>query len=734
MRALEPLFRRGAPLGALALFLTACASAPRTEAPVAPAQPTAPTPALEPEPELLRASQNIELTGTELGSMWTFENAPVDYWRDEYGFTATADWLEHVRLSSVRFGGFCSASFVSPDGLVMTNHHCARGCVDAVSTAENDYIENGFYAATRAEEKVCPNLFLDQLVEIEDVTGRLQGAAPAGAADEAVAAALEATRTQLEEEGEAASDFECQVVSLFQGGQYQLYKYRRYAPVKLVMAPELQAGYFGGDYDNFTYPRYALDISFVRAYEDDGSTPASTPHYFAWDPQGAEEGELVFITGNPGGTSRLATVSQLLYERNVRHPFLADAFSLRDDYLRAWAARGPEQERQVRQQIFGIANSLKLFRGELAGLQDTLLLARKIRWEQDFQQRLRQQPEAQRQFGDVWSRISTLQPRKADLRPKLSLYNPGFFPSPHTQIANLLIEYLHQSALPAEERSRNFQGDNLERTRQTLLEATPDAEQSIPMLAARLQLAAEYLEAGDFLRQVTRRGETPEQAAARLIRGSRVGEPAFRQQLLEGGMAAVEASTDPMIDLVRRMRVAAEEVEEAWRQVSAREAVQQERLAKALFAVFGTKLPPDATMTLRISDGVVKGYPYNGTIAPPQTTFYGMYGHAAAYDDPAWDLPPSFERARDRIDMSTPFNFVSTNDITGGNSGSPMIDRQARLVGIAFDGNVEQLPNEFLFSDAAGRTVAVHSAGIIEALRSVYQATALVNEILGAGN
>jgi len=719
------------PLLSAALLVGACGGATRTEAPVAPAPPTAATPAFEPEAALLRAAERAELTGTELGSMWTFENAPVEQWQQRYGFTASDEWLEHVRLSSVRFGTFCSASFVSPEGLVMTNHHCARGCVEDVSTEQADYVVDGFLAGDRSQELVCPDLHLDQLVEIEDVTARVQGVAQTGMTDRQIADAQEAMRGTIEDECEAASDYVCQVVTLFHGGQFQLYRYRRYQPVKLVMAPELQAGFFGGDPDNFTYPRYALDVSFVRAYEADGSTPASTPHHFQWDPEGADEGELVFITGNPGGTSRQATVSQLLFERGVRHPLLVDLFKLRSGYLGKWAEQGPEQEREVRDEIFSVENSLKAFSGQLAGLEDTTLMARKIAWEQEFQRRVRADAQLNRQYGDVWSRIAALQPRKTELRPRVWLYNPTFYPSPHTEIAGLLVDYVREMAKPEAERQRRFQGAAAETVRRALTEARPNAERSIPIMAARLQLARDYMPGDEVLAAAMRTGETPEQAATRIIRGTRVGDPAFRAQLMEGGADALQASTDPLVTLVRDMVTGYAVALENWQEVTAAETVQEERLAKALFGAYGTALPPDATFTLRISDGVVRGYPYNGTLAPPFTTFYGMFDRAASYDEPAWDLPASFEANRDEFDLSTRFNFVSTNDITGGNSGSPMIDRNARVVGIAFDGNIEQLPNEFLWSGAIGRTVAVHSAGILEALRAAYDADALIDELLG---
>jgi hypothetical protein len=369
-------------------FLLAAGCAPTappavTPSPAAPIAPVASewTGALQPSAGALRAAETAALTGLELGTMWTFENPPRDYWQRTYGFSPTEEWLEHVRLSSVRYGQHCSASFVSPTGLVMTNHHCALDCIEAVSTEANDYVVDGFYAPGRGQELTCPGLFLDQLVEIEDVTARVHGAAPADAPAAQVAAAQAQARSRIEEDCSAASELTCQVVSLYHGGQYQLYKYQRYAPVKLVWAPDVQAGFYGGDPDNFTYPRYNLDVSFLRAYEADGVTAASTPYYFRWNAEGAGDGELVFITGNPGSTARLATVPQLVYEQRTRHPFVVEFLGAQSQVLHAYAARGPEQEREVRETIFSVNNSLKAFTGQLGGLQDTLLMGRKIRWE-----------------------------------------------------------------------------------------------------------------------------------------------------------------------------------------------------------------------------------------------------------------------------------------------------------------------------------------------------------------
>jgi hypothetical protein len=691
---------------------------------------------LQPSAGALRAAETAVLTGLELGTMWTFENPPRDYWQRTYGFSPTDEWLEHVRLSSVRYGQHCSASFVSPTGLVMTNHHCALDCIEAVSTDVNDYVVDGFYAPGRGQELTCPGLFLDQLVEIEDVTARVHGAAPADVPAAQVAAAQAQARSRIEEECSAASELTCQVVSLYHGGQYQLYKYQRYAPVKLVWAPDVQAGFYGGDPDNFTYPRYNLDVSFLRAYEADSVTAASTPYHFRWNAEGAGDGELVFITGNPGSTARLATVPQLVYEQRTRHPFVVEYLGAQSQVLHDYAARGPEQEREVRETIFSVDNSLKAYTGQLGGLQDTLLMGRKIRWEREFRARVQADAALRTAYGDAWDRMAEIAARRDDIYAQVNLYNPDFMGAPHLQLAATLVRYIRETARPEAERPPAFRGERLEQVRQMLEGPTdPDPTLALPLLAARLDLAERWLPDGDpVYADILRPGEAPAAAAERVAGATRILDPDFRQTLMDGGPDALAASDDPVVALARRMDTEHRDVMAAWQQIGADQSVQAQRLAEALFGVFGTQIPPDATFTLRITDGVVAGYPFNGTMAPPFTSIFGLYERANNFDDEMpWTLPRPFAQRRADVDMATYYNFVSTNDITGGNSGSPMIDREGRIVGIAFDGNIEQLPNEFLFSTVAGRTVGVHSAGILEALRNVYRTEALLQELVGDG-
>ncbi len=728
-------------VAATAIVLAGCASsgASAPEKPVALPETQAKAPAqhqdlLTPPLSAIALADEVELAGTEMGTMWTFENPPLDYWAETYGFRPTSEWLDHVRLASVRFGRGCSASFVSPDGLVMTNHHCARGCVDAVANEGEDFLVNGFKAETRGDERLCPNLFLDQLIEIEDVTDQVHAVAKPGMSNADITQAQGALTDEISEKCGAETGFECEVVNLFHGGQYMLYKYQRYQPVKLVFAPELQTGFFGGDADNFVYPRYNLDISFVRAYEADGVTPASTPHFFAWDEGGAGEGELVFVTGNPGSTARQITLAQYMYEREIFHPMILDFFDQRLEVLHAIQLMDPIRGREMQNMIFGFENTQKLYRGELAGLRSDDLTARKILWEREFKAELAMSPTLQAEYGDVWQKLADIQDTKAALAPTVYFNNPGFLgASQDLQMAGLLQQYVTEMAKPEAERSPQFQGDRAARALGQLTAPSEFAmDQSVGMLAGRLMLAEIWLPASAPLNMVVQPGETYEEAAIRLIEGSQIEDPAFRQAIIDGGPEALADSDDPLLMLVSKMRAAQEAALPAWNEANAAEDVQNERFAAALFAVYGTDLPPDATFTLRITDGVVERYRYNETFAPATTSIYGFYARATEFNNEMpWTMPDSWWEAEDEIDMSVPINFVSTNDITGGNSGSPVIDRDAQLVGIAFDGNPESLPNEFFFAAENGRTVSVHSAGIIEALISVYNMDALVEEILG---
>jgi hypothetical protein len=723
----------------LTAVLLVAACAPGTPATLTPAPISAPSPAppatLEPSAASVRAGERATLTGMELGRMWTFQDPPLEWWREAYGFSPTAEWLEHVQLGSIRYGEVCSASFVSPDGLIMTNHHCARGCIEELSSPAADYLEDGFYAATRGAELLCPGLHVDQLRSVEDVTDRVQAAARGLAADTAQARARGEEADRIGEACEEATGLACQVVSLYHGGRFHLYRYQRFEPVRLVFAPEHQAASFGGDPDNFTYPRYALDVAFLRVYDPDDQPLTGQP-YFRWSPAGVQEGELVFVVGSPGGTSRLFTVSQLMYEKYRQHPFIVQYVRDVVDIYRWIAGFGPEAERSVREELASMENTLKAYSGQLAGLQDTLLVGQKIRWETDLRTAVLTDPALHAEFGDVWDRLAAIQRDKLPIAQRLSIYNAGFIGDPHLSIAGDLVQLIHQSALPAAERHEDYDDAWLAETEQALLGPTPaNPEIAARLLAIRLRLARSFLAASDPLLQAAfRPGEAAEQAADRIVRESRIMDPGFRQRMIQEGTARLAAEQDPAIRIARIMTAEYDEMVPRLQEIEAAEAAQEERLANALFAVYGTRIPPDATFTLRITDGIMLRYPFNGTVAPARTSFYGIFERANNFEDEMpFTLPRSYQAIRDRVDLSTPLNFVTTNDITGGNSGSPMLDRAAQVVGVAFDGNMESLPNEWVFMEERGRAVGVHSAGILEALRSIYGAHPLVRELTGAG-
>jgi hypothetical protein len=660
--------------------------------------------------------------------MWTFDAPPLDHWERTYGFRPTEEWLDHVRLASVRLSN-CSSSFVSENGLVMTNHHCARRCITAVSPPDTNYQETGFVARTTDDEKPCPGFYVDQLQSIEDVTARIRVSISARDPVRQAEERSEAVEA-LEDECGEATELICQVVSFYQGGMYSLYRYRRFSDVRLVMAPELQAAFFGGDPDNFTYPRYDLDLTLFRVWED--GAPKQTDHYFTWSAAGAPEGALVFVTGNPGSTGRLLTMAQMEYLRDIQYPAQLRGIERQLDILREVVAQGGEAEsRRYQNQIFGLENAHKAISGYLTGLRDPEKMARKEAFERDFRGRIEGDPALRVKYGDAWSAIAAAERERASFATKARWY--GFGGSQLLNSAGGIVRLPAQSSLPDSARLPQYRGGGADRIRAQILRDTRfDAEFEILTLTAQLRAAEAELPADDPFLAAVLAGRTPEATAGALVRGTKVGDLKTRQTLLEAGAMAVGASDDPMIVAARAIEPLAREQAERLAALNATITSNAELVGQAIFAAYGKSLPPDATFTLRISDGVVKRYPMNGTVAPYKTTIYGLFARAAEFEgEPPWNLAPQWEARRDAIDLSTPLNFVSTNDIIGGNSGSPVINRDAEVVGLIFDGNIEMLPNRFIFTDEVSRSVSVHSAAIIEALRSVYDAGHIADELQG---
>jgi hypothetical protein len=664
----------------------------------------------------------------EFGTMWTFDAPPLDYWRRTYNFAPDQKWLDHVRLSSVRLPN-CSASFVSARGLVMTNHHCGRDCTASSSPADSNYIQTGFAAGTLADEKKCAGLYVDQLQSIQDVTTRVRSAITGTTASQQ-SAQRAAVVAQIQTECNHATQLNCQVVTLYNGGIYSLYRYRRFNDIRLVMAPEGDIAFFGGDPDNFTYPRYDLDLTLLRVYEN--GQPYSPPDYLKWSAGGAIENELVFVVGNPGSTGRLNTIAQMEFLRDVGYPASLASYKRALAIYAELARTDTSAARRYQNDVFGIANSQKAVTGYRAGLLDTLSMAKKRAFEQEFRARIAADPRLQAQYGGTWDAITAAQRELATFNPQLRYRGFGGG-STLLQLGAGVVRVATESGKPDSARLIQYRGAGLDQIRAQITQPIPiDTAFERLAIAAQLRAAQSELPANDPFLQVALHGRTPDAVAADLVRNTKVGDLAFRQSLLQGGTAAVNASTDPLIVWVRGVDPLARDVTTRANALNAIIATNSEKIGQALFAAYGTALPPDATFTLRISDGLVKSFPSNGTIAPYKTTFYGLYERSAAFDDKdPFKLPQRWVARKNNLDLSTPYNFVTTNDIIGGNSGSPVINRNAEVVGLVFDSNIEGVSNRFIFSDAVGRTVSVHSRGIVEALRKMYDGSRIADELQG---
>ncbi len=661
----------------------------------------------------------------EFGTMWTFDAPPLAYWKAAYDFAPERAWLDHVRLSAVRIPG-CSASVVSDQGLVMTNHHCARSCITAVSTDDVNYQATGFVAAREEDEPRCPGMTADQLQSIEDVTAKVRQAVTARATEERVAQRDAAIQT-IQDECAASTGLICQVVTFYQGGMYSLYRYKRFQDLRLVMAPEEEISFFGGDPDNFTYPRYDLDVTFLRIYEN--GRPLLAEHFLRWNAKGATEGEVVFVVGNPGSTGRMLTLAQMEYLRDVQYPHqLAQIAALIRAY-RALSEQSPAAARQYENNIFSLENAQKAIRGYHSGLTDVDLMARKKRFEDDFRARIRADRQLQSNYGRAWDAIARAQAELTSFATEARYQ--AFGGSTLFIMAGNLVLLPEQAAMPNDRRLPQFQEDGPDRFRSQLLRNRElDLGVETAMLTVQLSLMQEHLPAGDPVLRAALQGQSPEEAAKRLIGGTKLHTLEAREALVEGGAAAVQASDDPLIVLARV--IAPLMTRHGMRQARLNTTISAnaELMGQAIFAAYGKALPPDATFTLRISDGVVKGFPMNGTIAPYRTSFYGLFGRNAEFDDqPPFHLPDRWKMAVGRLDLATPVDFVSTADIIGGNSGSPLVNRKGEVVGVAFDGNIEMLPNRFIFTDEVSRTVSVHTAAITEALKKVYGAERIAEEL-----
>ena len=655
--------------------------------------------------------------------MYLFNDLPSELLSRRYGFTPTEAWADHLRLSSVRFNSGGSGSFVSSDGLVLTNHHVASDTLHKLSTPTRNLIDDGYLARTAADELKAPDLELNQLFAIEDVTTRVNDAVDPDATPDDAAKQRRAVMARIEKESLDETGLRSDVITLFGGAKYHLYRYKKYTDVRLVWAPETKAAFFGGDADNFEYPRYNLDATIMRVYEND--QPAKLDHFLGWNDDPLGEGELVFVSGNPGRTQRIYTVDALKFLRDDRIPYILDYLRRKEILMQQFGLEGNEATRRARDELFGIQNARKAYTGMLAGLQNPQTIAEKQRREQELLDAVTKNSDLAG-LAAAWDEVSAIQKDKREMLGQTVSFRSRFF-----ELAMELVLLAAEDAKPNDERLREYTDPGRESFLQDLLSTAPvyrDLEQA--KLADELARIIELRGGDDALVAEVLDGKGPRDRAAQLIGESKLDQVDARQSLVDGGKEAVDTSSDPMIKLARlledeyrRIRTQNESLDERERQAYA-------EITKAVTAIEGTGGYPDATFTLRLAFGLVKGYQQDGQRIEPTTNFAGAFEHAKSHAGQTdFDLPESWMDAEDEVDNEVQLNFVCTADIIGGNSGSPVVNRSGELVGLIFDGNIQSLTSDYLYSDVQARAVSVSAVGIKEALRSIYGAKELADQL-----
>ncbi|WP_257309950.1 S46 family peptidase [Geothrix fuzhouensis] len=674
--------------------------------------------------------------------MWTFDNIPVKQIKAKYGVDLDATWLKNLQLATVRFPGGTGA-FVSRDGLVVTNHHVGRGAIAQVSTAQTDLVQNGFTAARRSQEIQVPGLELMMLVSMKDVTMRVNGAVKPGMADqEALAARLNAL-ADLRRTEEAKTGLTCEPVTLYQGGEYWLYRYKKFSDVRLVAAPELQVAAFGGDPDNYTYPRHNLDFSLFRVYED--GKPYRPDAILPFSAKGVAMGELTFISGHPGITYRQQTYAQMAYARDLGIPFQLRTLERQEQALQAYSATSPEAHRLAAESIYGLQNGHKRLSGQLLGLAKPENLKKVAAAEAALKAAVAKDPGLQARVGESWDRVAQAVERQKALLKEATYLDSGRG-TLVGRVATLrhaltLVRLADELAKPSAQRLSEFSEGNLKATRAQLLSPRPVRKPiDATLLAAGLREAQEELGAEHPFVKALLGGQTPEAVAKAAVEGTKLDDPAVRKALAEGGKAAIDASTDPMILLARKVDPFGRAIHTRLEaEVTGVFNEQGGRIAEARFKVFGRAVYPDATFTLRLGYGPVATYANGtGTLAQPFTTFMGMYdrhlgwgGNAAAAEGGAWTLPERWLKRQSKLDLATPFNFIYACDTVGGNSGSPVVNVKGEFVGINFDSVFEGQGGYYVYDPDTKRAVATDARAILEALRKVMGGGYLADELLG---
>lgn len=671
------------------------------------------------DPDTVRAQK------FDMGKMWTFENPPVKYFQEEYGFTPSEQWFEKMQKSALKFGGGCSASFISEDGLIMTNHHCVRGILPSVQNDNENILKDGFYASDISKERRVPNLKVEQLLFIKDISDEIHSEMNKGKTDsekiELREKKIEEIKTKYYQEN---PELVFKVISLYNGGKYSLYGYKVYDDIRLVFVPELAVAKLGGDYDNFTYPRYGLDCAFLRAYEND--KPVKTNFYFKWNMDGVVEDQPVFVVGNPGRTDRINTMAQIEFERDIRYPMmvkmLKDLYKIYEELVHETNA----EDYKLIARLYSIGNGLKVYEGTYKGLLDPYLIARKKDFEKQFRNTVTNNSELNTKYGKIWDELVQLRTDAKKTANKIFAYTiSGFYSPQYLIIASKLF------GLAEDLQSGKITKENFDNEVQKIYPSDLNHLLQKKLTLVQLKLWRDNLSPDSEILKYLIGNDDINKASENILSGSYFTSYEKFNELIKKPVDEILNSNDPFLYFVRNTKAELQKMIDENKARNQREEILNQMLGEALYAVYGDAIPPDATGTLRIADGIVKGYDYNGTRAPIKTTFYGALDRFYSFDKRfPFNLPSYWENLPKEFDLSTPLNFISTNDIVGGNSGSAVLNINAEVVGLAFDGNIESLPGNFIFTTEANRTVSVSALGMIEAIRDLYKADALSNEII----
>ena len=662
----------------------------------------------------------VESSLKDMGKMWTFDSVPVDYFEKEYGFKPSEEWIKEVMMSALQYDNFCSAAFVSADGLIMTNHHCGRGDLPSLSPEGKDYLRDGFWAEKMSDEIKVPKIFFDQLMQIVDVTDEVITAMNLGKDDNEKVSKREIKIKELEEKYSKESSLVCKVVKLYNGGKYSLYMYKRYTDIRLVMAPDFQIASTGWDWDNFTYPRYELDFMFYRAYEND--KPVKTEHFFKFSKNGAKEGETVFVIGRPGSTNRLDTYAQLEYYRDYQYKYYTAMYNEFYKVFYDLFMKHPERETELLNSVMGIGNGRKSFAGRYMALRDDFIMAKKKDFEKKFKEKVNSDPELKAKYGHVWKAIEENITEYAAISPEL--YSINMSPrmkNVYLNLAEKAIEFANQMKLAEADRKPEYKSDKLEATLAAFYPPNIEREYQDKLYTAQLNYLGIVLGKESEVYKNYFNAKT----------NSAFFSKDKTEELLKKNPDEILSSNDPLIVFAQYVEKQSAALRPKVKEINSTLQVLEQLLGEAAYAVFGEQIPPDATSTLRISDGRVEGYEYNGTLAPAKTTYFGLYDRWNSFGRKSypWGLHPRWQSIPEGMDLATPIAFASSNDIVGGNSGSSLINVNREVIGIAHDGNLESLAGDFIFLQENNRTVSSDSWGLIESLKHVFKTDRLVKEL-----